>query len=43
MVLLDLNFTPPEEDDVHIPEGEHAGTHYLPDPKKTTSIYLKVN
>jgi hypothetical protein len=26
MVLLDLNFTPPEEDDVHISEGEHAGT-----------------
>lgn len=25
MVLPDLNFTPPE-DDVHIPEGEHAGT-----------------
>jgi hypothetical protein len=26
MVLPDLNFTPPEEDNVYIPEGEHAGT-----------------
>jgi hypothetical protein len=26
MVIPDLNFTPPEEDDVHIPEGEHADT-----------------
>jgi hypothetical protein len=26
MVLPDLNFTPPEEGDVHILEGEHAGT-----------------
>jgi hypothetical protein len=41
MVLPDLNFTPPEEDDVHIPEVEHAGT--LSTAKQSCSFkYIKL-
>jgi hypothetical protein len=42
MVLPDLNFTPPEEDDVHISEGEHAGT--LSTAKQSYSFkYIKLS
>jgi hypothetical protein len=41
MVLPDLNFTPPEEDNVYIPEGEHAGT--LSTAKQSFSFsYIKL-
>jgi hypothetical protein len=41
MVLPDLNFTPPEEGDVHIPEGEHAGT--LSNAKTKLQFTLSLN